>query len=82
MRRSVLPLLVTLSHALVILLPLVAMETQEEARGCRGASPPQTSEHDCAWRCIIFTLQWPGGFCAVSFFRGVGGGRSSISGFG
>ncbi|XP_023817607.1 ribonuclease Oy [Oryzias latipes] len=64
MRRSVLPLLVTLSHALVILLPLVAMETQEEARGCRGASPPQTSEHDCAWRCIIFTLQWPGGFCA------------------
>lgn len=62
MRCSVLPLVV----ALLLLLPPVAMETQENdfKDGCQGAALLD-GEHDCTWSCIIFTLQWPGGFCAV-----------------
>ncbi|KAF6726225.1 Ribonuclease Oy [Oryzias melastigma] len=64
MRCSVLPLVVTL----LLLLPPVAMETQENdfKDGCQGAAL-QDGEHDCTWSCIIFTLQWPGGFCASLF---------------
>uniref|UniRef100_A0A3B5M014 Uncharacterized protein n=1 Tax=Xiphophorus couchianus TaxID=32473 RepID=A0A3B5M014_9TELE len=65
MSRSVLPLLVTLSPALLFLLLPRGSVTQQELwedykYGRHSAEPLQ---RDCSWRCMLFTLQWPGGFC-------------------
>uniref|UniRef100_A0A3B5M225 Uncharacterized protein n=1 Tax=Xiphophorus couchianus TaxID=32473 RepID=A0A3B5M225_9TELE len=67
MSRSVLPLLVTLSPALLFLLLPRGSVTQQELwedykYGRHSAEPLQ---RDCSWRCMLFTLQWPGGFCQV-----------------
>ncbi|XP_072247977.1 ribonuclease T2-like [Leuresthes tenuis] len=65
MCRSVLPLLVTLSPAL-LLLPDVAV-THKQLRedykyGRQDLELPEKESH-CTWKCILFTVQWPGGFC-------------------
>ncbi|XP_053176288.1 ribonuclease T2-like [Scomber japonicus] len=55
---SVVPLLVSLSPAvlLLFLLPHVSVTQHEE----RWSSQ---CHHNCSWKCLLFTLQWPGGFC-------------------
>uniref|UniRef100_A0A3B4ZXU7 Ribonuclease T2-like n=1 Tax=Stegastes partitus TaxID=144197 RepID=A0A3B4ZXU7_9TELE len=57
---SLLPLLVALSPALLLLLqrPDVADGHWEDYKYGR-----QGAEHHCTWKCVLFTLQWPGGFC-------------------
>ncbi|KAK1900526.1 Ribonuclease T2 [Dissostichus eleginoides] len=67
MCRSVLPLLVTLSPALLLLLPDYT-NTQEEhwkdyKYGRQQDSEPPDKKEFCSWKCLLFTLQWPGAFC-------------------
>ncbi|PWA19379.1 hypothetical protein CCH79_00018374 [Gambusia affinis] len=65
MSRSVLPLLVTLSPALLfLLLPRGSMTQQELWEDYKyGRHSAEPLQHNCSWRCMVFTLQWPGGFC-------------------
>ncbi|CAN9510837.1 unnamed protein product [Ophioblennius macclurei] len=53
MRRS---LLVVVSTALVVMVT-IGGGLEEEQGDCRG------EKTFCSWECLIFTLQWPGGFC-------------------
>ncbi|KAF3848186.1 hypothetical protein F7725_021214 [Dissostichus mawsoni] len=67
MCRSVLPLLVTLSPALLLLLPDYT-NTQEEhwkdyKYGRQQDSELPDKKEFCSWKCLLFTLQWPGAFC-------------------
>ncbi|KAM6933357.1 ribonuclease T2-like [Xenentodon cancila] len=67
MRYPVLPLLVSLSPALLFLLLPDGPTAQEEfwedfKHAGRGSAVPD-AEHTCTWKCVLFTLQWPGGFC-------------------
>ncbi|XP_029964304.1 ribonuclease T2-like [Salarias fasciatus] len=60
-------LLVVVSTALLLLRLSVVMVTAGGAReadqhGRRG-SALQDEKTFCSWRCLMFTLQWPGGFC-------------------
>ncbi|KAM4741990.1 ribonuclease T2-like [Anableps anableps] len=67
MSCSVLPLLVTLSPALLFLLLPDGSVTQqglwEDYKYGRHHPELLNQEHNCSWRCMVFTLQWPGGFC-------------------
>ncbi|XP_074536287.1 ribonuclease T2-like [Halichoeres trimaculatus] len=58
MSSSVLPLLVSLSFA-VLLLPDFT-EARDEDYGYGGQD---TKKPFCSWKCLLFTLQWPAGFC-------------------
>ncbi|XP_075938865.1 ribonuclease T2-like isoform X1 [Anarhichas minor] len=68
MWSSVLPLLVAVSPALLFLLQLPDYTTQEEGlwqdykHGRHGSELPD-KKHFCSWKCLLFTLQWPGAFC-------------------
>ncbi|XP_035477871.1 ribonuclease T2-like isoform X2 [Scophthalmus maximus] len=61
-RRSLLPVLLSL-----ILLQLVVTATQEGAWHDHTHGRPGSELHDqtscCSWKRLVFTLQWPGGFC-------------------
>ncbi|KAF0030940.1 hypothetical protein F2P81_017671 [Scophthalmus maximus] len=63
-RRSLLPVLLSL-----ILLQLVVTATQEGAWHDHTHGRPGSELHDqtscCSWKRLVFTLQWPGGFCQV-----------------
>ncbi|KAK5602716.1 hypothetical protein CRENBAI_002495 [Crenichthys baileyi] len=66
MSCTVLPLLVTLSPALFFLLLHDVSVTQglwEDYKYGRHSSELLHQEHNCSWTCMLFTLQWPGGFC-------------------
>ncbi|XP_007544737.1 PREDICTED: ribonuclease Oy-like isoform X2 [Poecilia mexicana] len=65
MSRSVLPLLVTLSPALLfLLLPRGSVTQQELWKDYKyGRHGAELLPRNCSWRCMVFTLQWPGGFC-------------------
>ncbi|XP_047248543.1 ribonuclease T2-like isoform X2 [Girardinichthys multiradiatus] len=66
MSCTVLPLLVTLSPALFFLLLRDVSVTQglwEDYKYGRHSSELLHQEHNCSWTCMLFTLQWPGGFC-------------------
>lgn len=69
---SVLPLLLSLSPAVLFLLQLPDYTTTQEGywedddHGHQG-SELRDKKHFCSWKCLMFTLQWPGGFCQVSF---------------
>lgn len=57
--------LVVVSTALLLLLQPVVMVTdggrwEENQHGCRDSAE---EESFCSWKCVVFTLQWPGGFC-------------------
>ncbi|XP_047248539.1 ribonuclease T2-like isoform X1 [Girardinichthys multiradiatus] len=68
MSCTVLPLLVTLSPALFFLLLRDVSVTQglwEDYKYGRHSSELLHQEHNCSWTCMLFTLQWPGGFCQV-----------------
>ncbi|KAM4589147.1 ribonuclease T2-like [Fundulus diaphanus] len=57
---SALPLLVFL------LLPGVSATPEglwEDNKYGRHSSEVLHPEHNCSWTCMLFTLQWPGGFC-------------------
>lgn len=60
-----LPLLVALSPALLLLLqlPEIAQGHWEDYKYGRQDSELPDKEHYCTWKCVLFTLQWPGGFC-------------------
>ncbi|XP_030600554.1 ribonuclease T2-like isoform X2 [Archocentrus centrarchus] len=65
MCRSVLPLLVTLSPPLLFLLQLPdIITTQEELwEDYKYGRDDLGNKNFCTWKCILFTLQWPGAFC-------------------
>ncbi|XP_068441611.1 ribonuclease T2-like [Clinocottus analis] len=54
MWRSLLLLLVAVSPAL--------LQLQDYKDGRRGAEL-HDKKHFCSWKCLLFTLQWPGAFC-------------------
>ncbi|KAM9318109.1 ribonuclease T2-like isoform 1-T2 [Pholidichthys leucotaenia] len=69
MHRSLLPLLVSLSPALLflLLLPHVTVTHQQWEDYKYGHQGPELDEQNknqsCSWTCSVFTQQWPGGFC-------------------
>ncbi|XP_028275621.1 ribonuclease T2-like [Parambassis ranga] len=65
---SVLPLLVSLSPAFLFLLHLHDVTTTqggpwEDYKHGRQGLEMHEKGHYCVWSCLLFTLQWPGGFC-------------------
>ncbi|XP_038548873.1 ribonuclease T2-like isoform X3 [Micropterus salmoides] len=65
---SVLPLLVNLSPAVLFLLQLPGCTatregTWEDYKYGNQGSELQDKKHFCSWKCLLFTLQWPAGFC-------------------
>ncbi|XP_078103276.1 ribonuclease T2-like [Sander vitreus] len=64
MWSSVLPLLVALS---LLQLPDYTAATQDWQDYKYGRQDSKTELHDkkhfCTWKCLLFTLQWPGAFC-------------------
>ncbi|KAI3353822.1 hypothetical protein L3Q82_004850 [Scortum barcoo] len=65
MWRSVLPLLLCLSPAGLFLLQLPGCTATrwEDYKYGRQGSELRDKKDFCTWKCLIFTLQWPGGFC-------------------
>ncbi|XP_029284309.1 ribonuclease T2-like isoform X2 [Cottoperca gobio] len=64
MWRSLLPLLVSLSPALLLLLQLPDYTTTQEAHWQDYKYGHQLGKKNfCTWKCLLFTLQWPGAFC-------------------
>lgn len=64
MRCSVLPLLLRLSPAVLLLVQLPDYGNSQEGRWEDYKYGRQDSENKfCTWKCILFTLQWPGAFC-------------------
>ncbi|XP_049431768.1 ribonuclease T2-like isoform X2 [Epinephelus fuscoguttatus] len=65
---SALPLLVSLSPAVLFLLQLPDYTATQEGHwqdykyGHHG-SELHNSKRFCTWKCVLFTLQWPGAFC-------------------
>ncbi len=67
MRCSVLPLLLSLSPAVLFLLQFPDYTDSQEGRWEDYKYGRQGTEIKfCSWKCILFTLQWPGAFCQVS----------------
>lgn len=70
MWRTALPLLVGLSPAVVFLLQLPDYTATQEGpwqdykHGRQGLDSPGKKPF-CSWKCLLFTLQWPGAFCQV-----------------
>ncbi|XP_040040416.2 ribonuclease T2-like [Gasterosteus aculeatus] len=68
MWRTALPLLVGLSPAVVFLLQLPDYTATQEGpwqdfkHGRQGLDSPGKKPF-CSWKCLLFTLQWPGAFC-------------------
>ncbi|KAM8905488.1 ribonuclease T2-like isoform 2-T3 [Spinachia spinachia] len=68
MWSSALPLLVGLSPAVVFLLQLPDSSATQEGlwqdykHGRQGPDSPGKKPF-CSWKCLLFTLQWPGAFC-------------------
>ncbi|KAM9359064.1 ribonuclease T2-like isoform 2-T2 [Symphorus nematophorus] len=63
---SVLPLLLSLGPAALVLLQLpdYSDSTQEEHWQDYKYGPYSSGEKPfCSWKCLLFTLQWPGAFC-------------------
>lgn len=64
----VLSLLLALSPVLsFLLLPGVSASQEvlwEDYKHGRLSSELH-DEHNCSWKCLVFALQWPGGFCQV-----------------
>ncbi|KAG8001687.1 hypothetical protein GBF38_002674 [Nibea albiflora] len=57
---SLLPLLFSLSPAVLILLQLPDYtDTQEDYK----YGHPGSEKKFCTWKCVLFTVQWPAGFC-------------------
>ncbi|XP_035535390.1 ribonuclease Oy [Morone saxatilis] len=65
MWRSVLPPLFSLSPAVLFLLQLPDCATTQEAHweDYKNGRHGSDKKPFCSWKCILFTLQWPGGFC-------------------
>ncbi|XP_017297445.2 ribonuclease T2-like [Kryptolebias marmoratus] len=64
MSCSVLPMLVILSPALFFLLmPDASVALWEDYKHVRHSSELYDNKHECTWKCLVFVLQWPGGFC-------------------
>uniref|UniRef100_UPI0037E72D85 ribonuclease T2-like n=1 Tax=Semicossyphus pulcher TaxID=241346 RepID=UPI0037E72D85 len=66
MWSSVLPLLVSLSPAVLFLLQLPDYTNTQEVTWedyKYGRSELQDEKQNCSWKCLLFTLQWPSGFC-------------------
>ncbi|TDH15427.1 hypothetical protein EPR50_G00031200 [Perca flavescens] len=63
-RSSVLPLLVTLS---LLQLPdytaAATQDWQDYKHGHQDAAELHDKKPFCSWKCLLFTLQWPGAFC-------------------
>lgn len=65
MQSSVLPLLLSISPALLLQLP-VNLEAQEVLLQDYKYGRPQWDVTSCSWKCLMLTLQWPAAFCQVS----------------
>lgn len=66
MQSSALPLLVSVSGAVVFLLQLPAnADAQEVLLKDYKYGGSQGEAASCSWRCLLLTLQWPGAFCQV-----------------
>lgn len=64
---SVLPLLVTLSPLLFLLqLPDIIRTQEEPWEDYKYGRNDLDNKSFCTWKCVLFTLQWPGAFCQVS----------------
>ncbi|XP_069017539.1 ribonuclease T2-like [Embiotoca jacksoni] len=59
---SLLPLLVSLSPALLFLPEVTEGHREDYKYGHRAAELHDTKQF-CSWKCLLFTLQWPAGFC-------------------
>ncbi|XP_044210818.1 ribonuclease T2-like [Thunnus albacares] len=62
MRCSMLPLLVSLSPAVLVLLQLPDITTTHEGHW-EDYKYGRQDHHSCSWKCLLFTVQWPAGFC-------------------
>ncbi|KAF1393352.1 hypothetical protein PFLUV_G00014580 [Perca fluviatilis] len=64
MWSSVLPLLVALS---LLQLPdytaAATQDRQDYKYGHQDSAELHDKKHFCSWKCLLFTLQWPGAFC-------------------
>ncbi|XP_063762600.1 ribonuclease T2-like isoform X2 [Eleginops maclovinus] len=66
MWSSVLPLLVTISPALLFLPDHTNTQDehwQDYKYGRQQDSEVPDKKSFCSWKCLLFTLQWPGAFC-------------------
>lgn len=55
------------SALLFSLLLLQLPDSTQEGRGEDEDGGQQGRKPLCSWKCLLFTLQWPAGFCQVSF---------------
>ncbi|XP_034024119.1 ribonuclease Oy [Thalassophryne amazonica] len=64
MSHSLLPLLVCLSTTVLLLAVLVTQEScKEYGYDHQQGYEVHPGKPFCSWKCLVFTLQWPGGFC-------------------
>lgn len=66
MHRSLLPLLVSLSPAILFLLPGIIVTQEGLWEDYKYGHGDLDNHNFCTWKCLLFTLQWPGAFCQVS----------------
>lgn len=80
MPSSALPLLLSVSPALLLLLQLpVNLQAQEVLLQDNKYGRPQWDGTSCSWRCLLLTLQWPAAFCQVSVsLRGNGRAEAEV----
>ncbi|KAL3991269.1 type I protein arginine methyltransferase [Sarotherodon galilaeus] len=63
MHRSLLPLLVSLSPAILFLLPGIIVTQEGLWEDYKYGHGDLDNHNFCTWKCLLFTLQWPGTFC-------------------
>ncbi|XP_035768164.1 ribonuclease T2-like [Neolamprologus brichardi] len=63
MHRSLLPLLVSLSPAILFLLPGIIVTQEGLWEDYKYGHGDLYNHNFCTWKCLLFTLQWPGTFC-------------------
>uniref|UniRef100_A0A8D0CQA2 Uncharacterized protein n=1 Tax=Sander lucioperca TaxID=283035 RepID=A0A8D0CQA2_SANLU len=63
MWSSVLPLLVALSLLQLPDYTAATQDWQDYKYGRQDSAELHDKKHFCSWKCLLFTLQWPGAFC-------------------
>uniref|UniRef100_A0A3B4FSI6 Ribonuclease T2-like n=1 Tax=Pundamilia nyererei TaxID=303518 RepID=A0A3B4FSI6_9CICH len=63
MHRSLLPPLVSLSPAILFLLPGIIVTQEGLWEDYKYGHGDLDNHNFCTWKCLLFTLQWPGAFC-------------------
>lgn len=61
-----LPPLVSLSPAILFLLPGIIVTQEGLWEDYKYGHGDLDNHNFCTWKCLLFTLQWPGAFCQVS----------------